>query len=362
MNTIFCSPLRYTQGAHATQSLGAEMKVLGLRGHVLIVASASPRKLLENIWRDSLTQTGYAFSIHDFARECTAAEIASIAATARAAKSAIIVGAGGGKVLDASRAAAAELELPFICCPTIASTDSPTCAISVVYNEQGVVETALIHPRNPMLILVDTHVIANAPVRTFVAGMGDALSTYFEARACMRSNKPNMCGGARSLTSMAIAELCYKTLLADGVAALRAAKEKTITPALERVIEANILLSGLGFESAGLAGAHSVHNGLTVVPGAKAYMHGEKVAFGVIAQLMLEKSDPAQINQVIAFCKSVGLPTTLADIGCANLSQDMLAKVAARATIASEFVHNEPFPVTANMVAEAIMAADAAGR
>ena len=166
----------------------------------------------------------------------------------------------------------------------------------------------------------------------------------------------------RSLTSMAIAELCYKTLLADGVDALRAAKEKTITPALERVIEANILLSGLGFESAGLAGAHSVHNGLTVVPGAKAYMHGEKVAFGVIAQLMLEKADTAQINQVIAFCKSVGLPTILADIGCANISQDMLAKVAARATIASEFVHNEPFPVTANMVAEAIMAADAAGR
>ena len=161
---------------------------------------------------------------------------------------------------------------------------------------------------------------------------------------------------------MAIAELCYKTLLADGVDALRAAKEKTITPALERVIEANILLSGLGFESAGLAGAHSVHNGLTVVPGAKAYMHGEKVAFGVIAQLMLEKADPAQINQVIAFCKSVGLPTTLSDIGCANLSQDMLAQVAARATIASEFVHNEPFPVTANMVADAIMAADAAGR
>ena len=84
MNTIFSSPLRYTQGAHATESLGAEMKVLGLSGQVLIVASASPRKLLEGIWGVALTQAGYGFSIHDFARECTAAEIASIFAAARA--------------------------------------------------------------------------------------------------------------------------------------------------------------------------------------------------------------------------------------------------------------------------------------
>ena len=361
MHTIFSSPLRYTQGAHATEKLGAEMKVLGLSGPVLIVASASPRKLLEGIWGDSLTGAGYGFSIHDFAGECTFAEIARIVATARAVNGATIVGAGGGKVLDAARAAAAELELPFICCPTIASTDSPTCAISVVYNEQGVVETALIHPRNPTLVLVDTHVIANAPVRTLVAGMGDALSTYFEARACMAAKKPNMRGGAGSLAALAIAELCYKTLLADGAEALRAAKEKTITPALERIIEANTLLSGLGFESAGLACAHSVHNGLTMVPGSHAYLHGEKVAFGVIAQLMLEKAAAGQVEEVLAFCKSVGLPTTLAAVGCANLSEEMLAKVAARATIPSEFVHNEPFPVTAEMVAEAIMAADAAG-
>ena len=65
--------------------------------------------------------------------------------------------------------------------------------------------------------------------------------------------------------------------------------------------------------------------------------------------------------EVLAFCKSVGLPTSLAAVGCGNLSEEMLAKVAARATIPSEFVHNEPFPVTAEMVAEAIMAADAAG-
>jgi glycerol dehydrogenase len=265
-------------------------------------------------------------------------------------------------VLDAARAAAAQLRLPLISCPTIASTDSPCCAISVLYNEEGVFEEGIVHGRNPVLVLVDTKVIVHAPLRTLVAGMGDALSTLFEARACVVGKKPNTRGGSCTMSALALAELCYRTLLADGVEALRAAERKEVTPALERIIEANILLSGLGFESAGLAAAHAVHNGLTVVPGAHAFLHGEKVAFGVLVQLMLEKAEPEQVKEVLGFSRSVGLPTTLAEIGCGDLSQEMLSKVAIRATLPGEWMKNEPFPVDAEMVKKAILAADAAGR
>jgi glycerol dehydrogenase len=134
MNAIFCSPLRYTQGYAATESLGAEMKVLGLSGPVLIVTSRSPRKVLEAIWRKTLAGSGFEMSLHEIAGECTRAEIGRIVDAARNAKCATILGAGGGKVLDAARAAAAQLRLPLISCPTIASTDSPCSAISVLYN------------------------------------------------------------------------------------------------------------------------------------------------------------------------------------------------------------------------------------
>ena len=164
------------------------------------------------------------------------------------------------------------------------------------------------------------------------------------------------------MSALALAELCYRTLLADGAEALRAAERKEMTPALERIIEANILLSGLGFESAGLAAAHAVHNALTEVPGSHAFLHGEKVAFGVLVQLMLEKAKPEQVKEVLGFCRSVGLPTTLAEIGCGDLSQEMLSKVAIRATLPGEWMKNEPFPVDAEMVKKAILAADAAGR
>jgi glycerol dehydrogenase len=183
----------------------------------------------------------------------------------------------------------------------------------------------------------------------------------FEARACIAANKPNTRGGASTRSALALAELCYRTLLADGVAALEAAHAHAVTPALERIIEANTLLSGLGFESAGLAAAHAVHNGLTVAPGTHDFLHGEKVAFGVLVQLQLEGADPALVQEVITFCRAVGLPTTLAGIGCADLSDALLRQVAARAVIAGESIHNEPFPVTADLVVAAIRAADAAG-
>jgi glycerol dehydrogenase len=362
MNTVFCSPCRYTQGPNATENLGTEMTGLGLKGPVLIVAGHSARSQLEATWRKALGDAGIEHTIHPFGGECTHDEIARIASTARAIGANTILGAGGGKSLDAGRAAAADLGLPVVNCPTIASTDAPCSALSVIYNEAGEFQEFRIYGKNPDLVLVDTQVIANAPVRQLISGMGDALSTWFEARACAKSGARNMRGGLPTRSALALAELCYKTLLADGIGAIQAAERNTITPALDRIIESNILLSGLGFESAGLAAAHSVHNGLTAVLGSHAFLHGEKVAFGVIVQLVMEGSDRAELNEVLSFSASLGLPMTLADIGCQDLSKEMLGMVAARATAPGETIHNEPFEVMVPMVEDAILAADAAGR
>ena len=170
-----------------------------------------------------------------------------------------------------------------------------------------------------------------------------------------------MRGGASTRSALALAELCYKTLLADGVGALESLREQRVTPALERLVEANTLLSGLGFESSGLAAAHSVHNGLTVAAGTHEYMHGEKVAFGVITQLMLENQPRAVVEEVLAFSKSVGLPVTLAGVGLVAPDGATLRRIAERAAAPGETMHNEPFVVTAALVEQAMVAANEVG-
>ena len=362
MLSVFSSPARYTQGRDATDSLGAEMSTLGLQGPVLIMAGRSARRLLQETWRESLGDSGFEYSIFDFGGECTLAEIERGKLAARDLGAKVIVGAGGGKLLDAARAVAADLSLPIVNCPTIASSDAPCSALSVIYTEDGVVEDYRIYARNPDLVLVDTAVIAQAPVRYLVAGMGDALATLLEARTCVEGRVKNMRGGGSTQSALALAQLCYRTLITDGIEAKRAVEMHAVTPAVERVVEANTLLSGLGFESSGLAAAHSVHNGLTVIADTHPFLHGEKVAFGALTQLILEGKSRAEIEELLTFSCEVGLPVTLAQVGLEDCPAEIVEKVSRRTVSRSETIHNEPFEVDIPMVAAAIRSADATGR
>jgi glycerol dehydrogenase len=360
--SVFCSPGRYTQGRGATAALGREMAGLGLEGPALLIAGKTVIGRLADTWKLSFDEVGTRHVVHCFSGECSPAEIENVKSTARQCGARSIVGAGGGKVLDTARAAAADLGLPVVNCPTVASSDAPCSALSVIYTEDGVFQEYRFYRKNPDLVLVDTQVIAQAPPRLLTAGMGDALATWFEAKTCVAGSVRNMRGGGSTASALTLAELCYRTLLADGAAALQAVSTQVVTPALERLVEANTLLSGLGFESSGLAAAHAVHNGLTAAPETHAYFHGEKVAFGLLVQLVLEGAPRSIFDEVLGFSSQVGLPITLADIGLPGLARNRLAPIADRATLPGETIHNEPFDVTAEMVADAVLAADSLGR
>ena len=342
--------------------IAAEMRVLGLEGPALILASPRIIGMLRAQWQSSFAGEGLDFSAHPFGGECSSTEIERGKAAAREIGARTIIGSGGGKALDTARAVASDLSLPIVDAPTLASSDSPCSALSVVYTEDGAFEEYRIYGRNPDLVLVDTSVIAKSPSRLLVAGMGDALATRFEAEACARSGAANMRGGSSTQSALALARLCYDTLLADGAAALEALGSGDSSESLERLVEANTLLSGLGFESSGLAAAHAIHNGLTTASATHAYLHGEKVGFGLLAQLVLENASADTQREVLDFSHQVGLPVTLADVGLADCPSQNLAAIADRACQPDETIHNEPFTVRATDVVEAIVEADRVGQ
>jgi glycerol dehydrogenase len=246
--------------------------------------------------------------------------------------------------------------------PTIASTDAPCSALAVIYTAEGEFKRYLILPSNPTVVLVDTRVVAQAPARFLVSGMGDALATMFEARSCQTKYAGNMTGRIGSMTAYALADLCYDSLLTYSVEAMAACEEHVVNPALEKIVEANTLLSGLGFESGGLAAAHAIHNGLTALEPTHHYFHGEKVAIGTLASLFLTGKTPDVIDEVYEFCEAIGLPTTLADIGLANVSDADLLLAAEKACVEGETIHNELIPMTPQAVYLALKAADVEGR
>lgn len=352
-------PGRYVQGEGALARLGQELQRLGTKA-LLVVGRTAQDKIVPAClpaW-----QRLVAVTVERFGGESSDEEIQRLTGVAKAQGCDVVVGMGGGKAIDTAKAVGHAAGARVAIVPTIASTDAPTSAVAVIYTSDGAFLRYLFLPRNPDLVLVDTQVIAEAPVRYLVAGMGDALATWFEADSCRTAYAPNQCGGLGTLAGYALARLCYDTIRKHGVAARMACEEKVVTPALSHVVEANTLLSGLGFESAGLAAAHSIHNGLTRLPATHEYFHGEKVAIGVLAGLFLADRPAAIVHEVYDFCESVGLPTTLADIGLSDASDEDLRIVAEAACGEGETIHHEPCPVSPGAVAAALRTADRFGR
>ena len=322
MDRIIQSPGKYIQGADVINRLGEYLKPLAERW--LVVGDKFVLGFAQSTVEKSFKDAGLVVEIAPFGGECSQNEIDRLRDIAETAQCGAILGIGGGKTLDTAKALAHFMGVPVAIAPTIASTDAPCSALSVIYTDDGEFDRYLLLPNNPNMVIVDTKIVAGAPERLLAAGIGDALATWFEARACSRSGATTMAGGKCTQAALALAELCYNTLLEEGEKAMLAAEQHVVTPALERVIEANTYLSGVGFESGGLAAAHAVHNGLTAIPDAHHYYHGEKVAFGTLTQLVLENAPVEEIETVAALSHAVGLPITLAQL---DIKEDVPAKM-----------------------------------
>ncbi|NLV91312.1 MAG: glycerol dehydrogenase [Firmicutes bacterium] len=358
MNRILASPGRYVQGANALQSLHEYLGKLGSKA--LVVVDPFVVDNMQEVLSGGLAD--FPNEMERFGGESSRPEVDRLVEQVKSVGADVVVGVGGGKTVDTAKAVAHYAGLPVAIVPTTASTDAPCSALSVLYTPEGVFDSYLFLPKNPELVLMDTQIVAEAPVRFLVSGIGDALATHFEAEACAHSHAANVAGGAMTEAARSLAELCFDTLMEYGYQAKLAAERKVVTPALERVVEANTLLSGLGFESGGLAAAHAIHNGFTALEATNSLYHGEKVAFSTLVQMVLEDRPAHEIDEVMEFCVMMGLPVTLEELNLPSPSKEDLMKVAEAATVKEETIHNMPFPVTAELVYNAIVATDALGR
>ncbi|HIJ81216.1 MAG TPA: glycerol dehydrogenase [Desulfuromonadales bacterium] len=361
MSRMLLSPGRYVQGAGVIREIGEHLSRLGKTA--LIIGGKTALSLCGADILASCAAQGVTCHQEIFQGVSSQQEIRRLAGLAEANRVDVIVALGGGASIDAGKAVSHELNVSVVVVPTVISSDAPCSALSVIYTEDGVFERYLFLRKNPDCVLVDTTLVAQSPVRFLVAGMGDALATFWESDTCFRSGRPNPLtgGGLPTLATRALARLCYDTLLESGLPAMLAVEKKVVTPAVEAIVEANTLLSGLSSENGGHAAAHSIHNGLTTLESANKKLHGEKVAFGVLAQLVLEGRLQRDIREVQAFCASVGLPLCLEDLGVLEPAATDIRMVAEAAIVEGETIHSTWFPVTAEMVEAAIWTADALG-
>lgn len=355
MSKVICSPGCYIQGNGELKKLAEYCAMAGAKKAYLLVD-----KFIYDTYKSEIESSFktdcFKYTMEIFGGECSEHEIHKHQNAL--GQSDIVIGIGGGKTLDTAKAVSFYSNIPVIIVPTAASTDAPCSRLSVVYTDHGAFDYYLPLNKNPDMVIMDTEVIAKAPVRFLMAGIGDALATYYEAAACEQSDAVTMAGGHITKAAITLAKLCKDTLLEDGLKAKAAAEKGVSTKALENIVEANTYLSGVGFESSGLAAAHAIHNGLTVLEETHRLLHGEKVAFGAICQMVLENRPLQEIEDIICFCKKCSLPTTFEDLGIDQTDDARLMEAAAASCDKNDTMGNMPFHVDAEDVFAAMKTAD----
>ncbi|MDR2387496.1 MAG: glycerol dehydrogenase [Deltaproteobacteria bacterium] len=357
----FGGPFRYLQGPGALKALPQLARPYGRK--LLIVIDAFLYHDLKSLLESYLQGSELTSIFHQFGGECTLNEIDRLSQLGQANRSEVICGLGGGKTLDTAKLTAQALKKPLIIMPSSASTDAPVSAMGVIYQPDGRHLRCQLLEHAPELILVDSSLIAQAPIRLFVAGLGDALSTHFEAQANALSHTPNYLGPGyqATLAGAALAKTCHQVILKKGLKALKALQKQKTSPDFEDVLEANILLSGLGFENNGCAAAHALHTGIHEIEGSQRLYHGEVVAFGLLFQLILEKTVPKKLAPIVSFMAKVGLPLCFSDLGL-PASPKNLTLISTRLLDGNSGIEAEPFPVTKPLIKAALKEADHFGQ
>lgn len=358
---VMLAPPRYIQGQGVLDGVGRYLSLLGARRAAVLITQRGQRSEGPRLFA-SLRSKGIEWTVCGFHGECSLEEIHLHCDALKGAAVDCLLAVGGGKCIDAGKGIAFRLGVPIVVIPTLASNDAPCSAVSVLYSPEGVSTGAEFYPNSPAVVVVDTGIVAAAPERFLVAGMGDAMATWYEARVCLENPAATTTVGARpTLASAAIGERCAQVLFAEGVRAAAAVARSEVDAALENVVEANTLLSGLGFESGGLAAAHGIAQSYTGIPRVReSYLHGEMVAMGTLGQLVMEDR-AREARRVAEFFAAVGLPVHLGQLSLDANDAAALATIA-EGTLAFPFIGNMPLHVDAGVVREAVLAADRLGR
>jgi glycerol dehydrogenase len=335
---VFGSPRRYVQGPGVAAGIGEELLRLG-RSAIFVAEDGIWRMVAAQV-AESCRQAGVDAHHLRFGGEVTHAEIDRLHAACGGRAPHIVVAIGGGKAIDAGKALCTKLAARMVTMPTIASNDSPTSHIFVVYDEDHRLVAVERMAANPDLVIVDTAIVAQAPAILLSAGIGDAVVKQFEVEQCHRAGGNNVFGARGSISALALARACYDTLRRDGAAALAAVGRGVPDPALENAVEACVLMSGF-----------------SAVKGPAQALHGLQVAYGLLVQLELERREAAFVDDMRRFFAATGLPVSLAELGCDGTRADVAT--IAELTVRAPHTRNFERPLAADDIAAAIEAVEA---
>lgn len=348
-------PARVLRGAGVINQLGALSRELGQRvlligGHQALAAVTDP--VTQQLSAAGCTLVGREW----FGGETSLRQIARLGALAQELKAEVIIAAGGGKALDTCKAVGAEQNIPVITLPTIAATCSAVTPLTIRYDDNGNFFDIFPLPQAPAAVIIDSQLLAQAPLRWLAAGLGDTLAKWYEFRA-VSQKYPAV--DANALSSLAHSRLCYDVIAQHGAAACNAVRQQQADGHLDQALDAIFTFAGLTSlmsNGAHAAASHAIYEGFTFCEKTREFGHGLLVGYGNLCLLALEQRDDAELLAEMRLARDCGVPLSLSAI--ATLDADELALIV-RESVHAPDMENMQKTVTESALYQAMARVDA---
>lgn len=328
------TPLQYINEPDIIGKAGSYIKKYGQKA--LIIGSHTALKVVGTSFYQSLRGHSVVYDIIQFSGYPTEAAITRYSEEARQKQVDAIVAVGGGKVHDVSKVVGTRTNLPVISVPTIAATCASWAACSILYNEEGSFESVFLNAEAPRLIIADTRIIATAPPRYLKAGILDTLAKWYETVPNLESAQ----GDFVLVTSVHTAKLALDIIDRYGLQAVEEGGRNIVGEAAIQTVHAIIALAGLvgSLSSETFHGgfAHPFYNASTRLPNTRHRLHGEKVALGLLIQLVLENRPDTDIIETINLFQKYDLALTLEEIGIKKHQEEDIRFLSS--SLATEFL------------------------
>lgn len=347
-------PQEYECSAGVLDALSERVKERGIE-KVVIVHGTTSWKVAQT-YLSAFLESEIEIELCAFNGECTYEEVERIAQLAVKVEADAIIGVGGGKLLDTVKYSVDKIQgVHSVLIPTLASNCAPWTPLSVMYSADGVCLGYDFHKEQVGLLLIEPKLVLDSPVNYFIAGVADTLAKWYESDLIL--SQPEHQTNAFLMMARSAALHCRDNIVQHGQQAVADIQSQNLTPAFIQVVETIIsisgLVGGLGDAYARTTVGHAVHDKLTVFPETHDYLHGEKVAYGVLVQLAVENKW-SEIDQLFTFYNGLNLPKSLADLKLSGLTADQVEQFAGE-VVQDDAVVKSGYPATQNGLVQAIV-------
>ncbi len=309
---------RYLQDNGILKDIGKEVSLLKGK-KAFVMGGTTALSLTQKTVEESLNENGIEYFIYEYKGFCVPEHCDKIVESDEFKSCDVVIGIGGGVLMDSSKLCAVLSDKPVICVPTSSATCAAYAPLSVTYSEIGKTLGTKHHNREVNCVIVDMDILAKQPARLFVSGVYDSLAKLMELnQRLIGKDEEDIEIGLRA--SYELSKFLYERLNQNFDSALESIKKgeetKEVFDCVYLAIGLTGVVSGLARGSNQTAIAHKIYESARKLFPEKIskYLHGEVVAVGLIVQAAYNGT----IDDAVAFKEKMserGMLTSLNEIG-----------------------------------------------